>query len=371
MPEATARTTSDRAPPSSAYARGVAAGRWRDDPAQRPALTQLDRIHQVLSEPDGLFGRLRARLRPSAPVPGLYLWGGVGRGKTLLVDLLFEQLPSKSKRRSHFHRYMADVHAALKRLKGESDPLATVAAEQARRHRLLVLDEFFVSDIGDAMILGRLLRGLFERGVVLVATSNTEPAQLYRDGLQRARFLPAIALLERHCRVVHLDGDTDYRLRLLTREPVYHHPLDARAEAAMAACFARLGADGASESGPLELLGRELPVRGLTEGIAWFDFDVLCGGPRATADYIELARDFHTVLLSGVPLFDGGNDDEAKRFVHLVDEFHDRRVNLIVSAAAAPEGLYRGHRLRAEFARTASRLVEMSSRNYLAEEHRP
>lgn len=358
--------------PSEAYAAGVAEGRWQADPAQAEALAALDRIQRALTHTPagGLLAGLRARFSAPAPVQGLYLWGGVGRGKTFLTDLLFEHVALRRKRRWHFHRFMGEVHAHLAALPDRADPLAEVADRLAEETRLLVLDEFFVSDIGDAMILGRLLERLFARGTTLVTTSNTVPANLYRDGLQRARFLPAIALLERHCQVLKLDSPTDYRLRQLTQAPVYRQPLDAAAEAALAETWGRLAADAPVERGPLEILGRPLPVRALAEGLAWFDFEGLCGGPRAVADYIEIARDFHTVLISGVPAFDGGNDDPARRFVHLVDEFYDRNVNLVLSAAAPPTALYQGHRLQHEFERTASRLIEMQSAQYLAREHR-
>lgn len=370
MPEPARAASGTARLPSRVYAEGVAAGRWRDDPAQRPVLAELDRIHQALARPGGLLGRVRALFGSRDPVRGLYLWGGVGRGKTFLVDLFYEHLPRPGKRRVHFHRFMGEVHAALRQLKRQPDPLAAVADAQIRRQRLLVLDEFFVSDIGDAMILARLMEALFARGLTLVTTSNTAPDQLYRDGLQRVRFLPAIELIQRHCRVMLLLGGVDYRLRQLTRDSVYHRPLDARAEAAMAECFERLSADCPREEGPLVIDGRALAVRGLAEGIGWFGFADLCEGPRATSDYVELARDFHTVLLSGVPAFDDGNDDAARRFVHLIDALYEHRVNLVVSAADAPEHLYRGWRLKHEFERTASRLVEMQSKAYLAEPHR-
>lgn len=359
-------------PPGQAYAEGVAAGRWSDDPAQRAVLGELDRIWHALTEAPapGLLGRLLGR----APrgVTGLYLWGGVGRGKTFLTELFLEHLPATvGRRRVHFHRFMGEVHARLRALGERSDPLDVVAAELAQQLRVLVLDEFVVNDIGDAMLLARLLDGLFERGVCLVATSNTVPAELYRDGLQRARFLPAIAALERHCRVVEMVSNTDYRLRTLTRARVYHVPLDDAAEAALRDCFDALTADLPAESAALLLHGRRLQPRGRADGVVWFDFATLCEGPRAVADYIELARDFHTVLLSGVPLFDGRNDDPARRFVHLVDEFYDRNVNLVLSAAAPPLALYTGQRVAREFERTVSRLIEMQSEAYLAAPHRP
>jgi len=358
--------------PSAAYAAGVASGRWQADPAQQALLPELDRLHGALGarRRPPCWQRLRARWRVPAPVPGLYLWGGVGRGKTFLVDLLFDAVPGRRKLRVHFHRFMAQVHAQLRDLPEHSDPLAHIAAALAQRVRLLVLDEFVVTDIGDAMLLARLLEGLFGHGVTLVTTSNSAPSQLYRDGLQRARFLPVIALIGRHCHVRELASASDYRLRQLTRAPVYLHPLDAANAGMLAACFAMLSANVEAETGPLPVLDRTLPVRGLAEGVVWFDFATLCEGPRAVADYIEIARSFHTVLIAGVPQFDASRDDAARRFIHLVDEFYDRNVNLILSAAVAAPALYRGERLAAAFARTSSRLIEMQSAEYLAREHR-
>jgi len=377
-PSAPSASTAPASTPGAAYAAGVAAGRWNRDPGQVAALQQLDRIHRELlaQARQGWWQRLRARVGGPAAAPrGLYLWGEVGRGKTLLVDLFFEQLrahlPSLCSRRVHFHRFMGEVHAQLRALGERSDPLDQVAAAVAAEARVLCLDEFFVTDIGDAMLLARLLEGLFARGVVLVTTSNTEPAQLYRDGLQRARFLPAIALLQRHCVVHRLEGALDYRLRSLRQSPVYQQPLGSAADAALAAVFARLAAERAPEDGALDINGRSIATVQRSDGIAWFTFAALCEGPRAVADYIEIARDFHTVLLQDVPRFDARSDDAARRFVHLVDELYDRNVNLVLSAAAPPHALYAGERLRGAFERTASRLVEMQSEQYLARPHRP
>jgi cell division protein ZapE len=363
-------------PPTAAYAAGVAAGRWSDDPVQRAALLEFDRLHAALAmqanPPRSLFGRLQHRFggrqRPSSP-RGIYLWGGVGRGKTFLVDLFYEQLPITAKRRVHFHRFMGEVHAQLRALGERQDPLVDVAAAFAAELRVLCLDEFFVSDIGDAMILARLLDQLFARGVVLVTTSNSEPAQLYRDGLQRARFLPAIALLEKHCVLHRMDSHNDYRLRALTQAPIYHHPLGTDADAALAGIYQRLTAEAVADSEPLVINERVIPAVERAEGVAWFEFAALCEGPRSVADYIEIARDFHTVLLAGVPQFDSRSENEARRFVNLVDEFYDRNVNLILSAAVPLIALYRGERLRGEFERTQSRLIEMQSEAYLARAH--
>jgi cell division protein ZapE len=358
------------ASPTAAYAAGVASGDWRDDPAQHAALRELDRIHAALVHGPraGWLARLSGQ-RAAAP-RGLYLWGGVGRGKTFLVDLFHASLPLQDKHRTHFHRFMRSVHAQLREHAGERDPLAAIARQWRRQWRVLVLDEFFVSDIGDAMLLARLLERLFAEGVVLVATSNTAPAQLYRDGLQRARFVPAIALIEQHCNVLHLDSPHDYRLRALTRSPVYRQPLDARADAWLGDRWQALTAGCVQASGPLRIDGRAIPARALAEGMAWFDFDALCEGPRASGDYIEIALECHTVLLGGVPVLDARHDDAARRFVTLVDELYDRHVNLVCSADAPPHALYRGERLAGAFERTASRLIEMQSTSYLALEHR-
>jgi cell division protein ZapE len=359
--------------PGAIYAAGVDSGRWQRDPAQEAALVELDRIHAALvgRVDDGLFARIARQFRRDDVPRGLYLWGGVGRGKTFLVDLFYEHLPLAQKRRVHFHRFMGEVHARIRDLGERSDPLSEVAAGYAASLRVLCLDEFFVSDIGDAMILGRLLEQLFARGVVLVTTSNTEPANLYRDGLQRARFLPAIALLQRHCVVQHLQSPHDYRLRTLTQAPTYHHPLGAAAESAIEACYERLTLDTVRDGEPLLINERRIDTVDSAEGVAWFEFAALCEGPRAVADYIEIARDFHTVVLANVPRFDRGNEDAALRFVHLVDEFYDRNVNLILSAAVAPDALYAGDRHAFAFERTTSRLIEMQSEAYLAREHRP
>lgn len=357
--------------PSQAYAAGVARGDWSDDPAQHPALRELDRIHAGVLDPpsQSLFDRLRGK--PREGVRGLYLWGGVGRGKTFLIDLFYEHLPIAEKRRTHFHRFMREVHAQLRNHAGESDPLAKIVREWRDQLRVLVLDEFFVIDIGDAMLLGRLLDRMFAEGMTLVTTSNTEPANLYADGLQRDRFKPAIELLQRHCETVLLDSAQDYRLRALTRSPVYRAPLDAQSDAWLAGRWKELAAGCASASGPLRIEGRDIPVRALADGHAWFDFAALCEGPRAASDYIEIATEYHTVLLGGIPRFPGGiHDDAARRFINLIDEFYDRHVNLVCTADEAPTSLYQGHRLAAAFERTASRLIEMQSAEYLALEHR-
>lgn len=362
--------------PSARYHEGVAAHRWEADPAQLAVLPQLDRMHAALcSVPQngGLLGRLKSLFGEDerAPVQGLYLWGSVGRGKTFLMDLFAASLPHGIALRRHFHRFMGEVHARLRELGERADPLEHVADGLAARCRVLCLDEFLVNDIGDAMILANLLDALFRRGVALVTTSNTPPQGLYRDGLQRARFLPAIRLIERHCQVVEMASPRDWRLRALTQAPVYLTPPGAEAERALARIFSSQAQDHAREGGSIELNGRSLAVRRRAAGVIWFEFEALCEGPRAVADYIALARTVPTVILSNVPQFSVYSEDAAKRFVLLVDEFYDRHVKLVLSAAAPITELYDGERHRAEFSRTESRLIEMQSEHYLALAHRP
>ena len=359
--------------PSQVYSRGAAAGEWQPDAAQLAVLPALDRIHAQLtqSHPDSMLGKLAARLRPATPVSGLYLWGGVGRGKTFLADLLFEQLGDVPRRRWHFHRFMGEVHARIRALPDTADTLSVVARDLAADLRLLLLDELFVGDIGDAMILGRLFDQLFASGVTVVTTSNIPPDELYRDGLQRDSFLPCIALLKSHCQVVQLDSAQDYRLRQLTRATTYLCPLGAASEQALTEHFEHLAAHAPRSSGPLLVNDRPIASKMQADGIVWFEFSAICEGPRSAADYVEIARDFHSVFISNVPVLDGGREDATRRFVHLVDEFYDRHVNLLLSAATAPASLYTGTRLQLEFARTSSRLIEMQCTRYLALEHRP
>ncbi len=353
------------------YQRSIAELGYQADPAQQRAVVALERVRRDLAART-TAGRLRRWLageRHRAPVQGLYLWGGVGRGKTFVMDLFFESVPGDRKLRYHFHRLMYRVHRRLAALGERRDPLDTVARELAGQASLLCFDEFFVSDIADAMILGRLLERLFARGVTLVATSNIPPDELYRDGLQRQKFLPAIELIKRHTDVMEVDGGVDFRLRVLEKAEIYHWPLDAGAETSLARSFAAIAPDAGTEGQPIEILGRKIPTRRRADGIVWFDFDVLCGGPRSQDDYIELARAFQTVILSDVPVLDTMQDDAARRFIALVDEFYDRRVKLILSAAAPIEQLYAGRRLAPAFERTASRLYEMQSQDYLGARH--
>lgn len=360
---------------ASHYAAALARKGFQPDSAQLGAVAALDRVARELAARhagNGIVPRLRRRLRgPAPPVTGAYLWGGVGRGKTFVMDLFFESLPFTHRLRYHFHRLMYRVHGRLATLRDEADPLEIVAAEFAAQARVICFDELFVNDIADAMILGNLLDALFKRGVTLVATSNLPPEDLYRGGLQRARFLPAIDLLRAHTEIVRVDGGTDYRLRVLERAEIYHAPLDALADAGLARWFDELAPDAGNAGQPLEVNGRDIPTRRRADGVAWFEFAALCDGPRSQDDYIEIARAFQAVILSSVPVFDETLENQARRFIALVDEFYDRRVKLIVSAAAPIAGLYRGVRLAREFERTRSRLLEMQSKDYLAAAHVP
>jgi cell division protein ZapE len=305
-----------------------------------------------------------------APVRGLYLWGGVGRGKTWLMDLFHDSLPAGRKQRLHFHRFMQRVHRELRSLGHVQDPLPRIAADWAARCRVLCLDEFFVADIADAMLLAGLLENLFANGVTLVTTSNLRPDGLYRDGLQRARFLPAIELIQRHTRVLELPGTLDFRLRILEQSEIFHHPLDACADQVMTWAFERFAADCELDH-DLDINGRNFHARRRGDGVIWFDFAELCEKPRGSIDYIEIARAFNTVVVSGVPQLAEQDANAARRFITLVDEFYDRNVKLLMSAAVPPAGLYTGQALAFEFRRTASRLTEMQSHEYLARPHLP
>ena len=346
----------------------IASGQLTEDPFQRQAVELLDDLHQRLGRQQRRPLIKRWLARPKAET-GLYLWGGVGRGKTLLMDLFHDTLPPGDKLRMHFHRFMQRVHNELNRRAGSANPLQGFADDFAKHTRILCFDEFFVTDIGDAMILGELMQALFQRGLTLVATSNVAPDQLYENGLQRRRFLPAIEALKRHTLIHHLDGPTDYRLRVLERAEIYHAPLDDAAEASLTASFADLTKEPVETDAPLEVENRVIRARQLAADVAWFEFSELCEGPRSQNDYIELARCFHTVLVSNVRQFTTANEDAARRFISLVDEFYDRKVKLILSAEVPIADLYAGERHSFEFERTRSRLLEMQSHDYLACSH--
>ncbi|TXH05338.1 MAG: cell division protein ZapE [Nevskiaceae bacterium] len=357
-------------PPRARYERDLQRPGFQSDAAQAHAVDALQRIHdELIASPP------KKRLLSKHPrwprVPGLYMWGGVGRGKTYLMDLFYESLPFRGKMRTHFHRFMLEVHERRKHHLNETDPIGRVAAEFADQVRVLCFDEFFVSDIADAMILGRLMEVLFQRGVTLVATSNIAPDGLYKDGLQRQNFLPAIDTLKRNVSVLNVDGGTDYRLRALTLAEIYHHPCDAAAEADLARWFDALAPEEGARDTEMTVHGRVISARRLADGVVWFDFAAICEGPRSAADYIEIGRTHHTVLLSRVPQLTLEMEDAARRFINLVDEFYDRGVKLIIAAAVPQAQLYAGQKLRFEFQRTLSRLQEMQSHEYLAKPHLP
>jgi cell division protein ZapE len=358
------------------YAAALKLRGYDGDPAQLAALNLLERVSAELArERDhrSIMARAARRVLRTPPplVRGAYLWGGVGRGKTFVMDLFFESLPFQDRLRYHFHRLMYRVHGRLKSLRHRADPLEIVAAEFANQARVICFDEFYVTDIADAMILGNLLDALFRRGVTLVTTSNIPPERLYEGGLQRQRFLPAIELIRAKTEVLELDNGTDYRLRVLEQAEIYHSPLDADADTNLARWFDAIAPDSGTRDQPLEINDRDIPTRRRADGIAWFDFAALCAGPRSQDDYIEIARAFQAVVVSAVPVMEETTENEARRFIALVDELYDRRVKLIISAAAPIDGLYRGQRLRREFERTRSRLLEMQSHDYLAAPHVP
>jgi cell division protein ZapE len=360
----------------------VAAHGLQFDGAQSEAALRLDALSEDLrAQTPTVFQRLHSVVpwlpgnSTRTPARGLYLWGGVGRGKTLLMNLFYAS--TKGAERSHFYHFMRDVHAELASIRQSAQPLEIVAQRVAARTRVLCLDEFFVADIADAMILAGLFDGLFRRGVTLVATSNLPPQDLYKDGLQRQRFLPAIALIQTHVSVIHLDGGIDYRLRQLEQAPTY---LDSNLPGTPAALRERFAAliggpadTGSTGAGPttLTIEGRALRAVNLGPGTVWFQFSELCEGPRSQNDYIELARLYHTIFIENIPTFQRADENAARRFIMLIDELYDRGVKIVVSAAAAPAALYHGELLHFEFERAASRLIEMQTHAYLAGEHRP
>ncbi len=363
--------------PIDYYQVRIASGVAQPDKCQANVVNALQNLYERLlssetQQASGLFRKLlKKKNNYIAPETGLYIWGGVGSGKTWLVDIFYNQLPINAKMRSHFHHFMRETHEALDRLKGQRDPLEVYAEQLARKIRVLCLDEFIVIDITDAMILAQLLKALFARGVTLVTTSNTMPDNLYENGLQRANFLPAIEMLKQHTQVIKLDSAIDYRLRYLEQAKVYHTPLGTDVEKHLAEEFDRLAPEDGCEGGSVHVFGRDIPIRRVADDLIWFDFMALCGPPRSQADYLEIARCYHTVIISDVPILDSSLDDATRRFIYLIDEFYDRGVKLILSAAVPPESLYQGKRLAFDFKRVKSRLLEMQSEAYLALEHRP
>ncbi|QKJ85446.1 cell division protein ZapE [Paramixta manurensis] len=357
---------------------------FQADDIQQQAITRLDGIQQALigatsatgTPKKGWFGRLnklmgKAENPAHEPVRGLYMWGGVGRGKTWLMDLFFQSIPGERKLRLHFHRFMLRVHQELTELQGQTDPLEAIADGFKAQTDILCFDEFFVSDITDAMLLGTLMEALFARGITLVATSNIPPDQLYRNGLQRARFLPAIEQIKRYCEVMNVDAGIDYRLRTLTSAHLWMHPLNDQTTQEMDRMFMALAGSRRKDAPVLEINHRSLPTLGTAEGVLAMDFTALCGEGRSQHDYIELSRRFHSVLLFNVPVMSPRMEDQARRFLALVDEFYERHVKLVAAAEAPLLEIYHGERLKFEYQRCFSRLQEMQSEEYLRLPHLP
>ena len=365
--------------PGDAYSASLAEGAMLEDEAQAQVMALLDqRFTQLVARSAnkaGWFESLANKFllsksgRADTPIKGLYLWGGVGRGKTMMMDMFCHALPPERRQRMHFHRFMRRVHDGLGRFSGQANPLLKVADEIASQGDVLCFDEFFVSDIGDAMILGEVMTALFARGVVLVATSNVEPANLYKNGLQRSRFLPAIDQIYAHCDVHEIDQGQDFRLRTLQQARLYHWPLSESTDQSMRESFSALATDREKSNVRLRVENRMIEALKVAGDVAWFRFSSLCEGPRSQNDYIELATLFTTVLISEVPVLDVNREDAARRFISLVDEFYDRRVKLVISAGQPITDLYQGQRLSFEFERTQSRLLEMQSEEYLSQPH--
>ena len=357
-------------PVRAAYDAELAARGFQSDPAQLRAVDALERCAAEWAEYKGKRSNALKKLINRSPIPkGVYMYGGVGRGKSFLMDCFFNAVPIRRKTRLHFHEFMREVHRELVDLQGTVNPLDELGRRMSKRYKLICFDEFHVADITDAMILHRLLQSLFDNDVGFVTTSNFEPDGLYPGGLHRDRILPAIALLNARMEVVNVDNGTDYRRRTMEQVKLYHTPLGPEADALMTEAFERL-ADHSDEDPVLHIEAREIRARRRAGGVVWFDFRTLCGGPRSQNDYLELASQFHTVLLSDVPAMPVRMASEARRFTWLVDVLYDRRVKLILSAATAPELLYTEGPLAHEFPRTVSRLMEMQSAEFLALERR-
>lgn len=367
--------------PTSRYQQALDAGTHQPDEVQRAAVNRLDAIWQQLTQthttpaPRGglmaAFGKLLGKKEESTtpPVRGLYMWGGVGRGKTWLMDLFFQTLPGTRKQRLHFHRFMLRVHEELTALQGESDPLEIIADRFKAETDVLCFDEFFVSDITDAMLLGGLMKALFSRGITLVATSNIPPDELYRNGLQRARFLPAIESIKANCDVMNVDAGVDYRLRTLTQAHLWLSPLNDETAQQMETLWLALAGAPREQRPALEINHRPLQTLGAENQTLAVSFTTLCVEARSQHDYIALSRLYHTVMLYDVPVMTPLMENEARRFIALVDEFYERHVKLVVSAQAPLHEIYQGERVKFEFQRCLSRLQEMQSEEYLKREH--
>jgi len=361
--------------PTEKYHQALAQQGYSPDTAQVRALALFDGLYRRIEGPRPGVGHSRwIRLIPGRSkqhsIRGIYLWGGVGRGKTFIMDIFYRCLPPGTAKRIHFHDFMNQIHRELKQHAGLEDPLRKIARGIAGKMKLLCLDEFIITDIGDAMIMAGLLESLFDCGVVLVTTSNTVPQNLYRDGLQRARFLPAIELIERHCEVVLLDSEEDYRLQKLQQTDLYTVPHSSAAEQKIRRYLGDHEIESRDSRDTLTINGRELLYEACSEDMVWFSFDALCKTNRSQTDYLEIARLFNTLILTEVESMDALQDDIARRFVLLIDILYDHRVKLICTAEVRPDRLYDGVRLAFEFERTSSRLIEMQSSQYLAQAHR-
>ena len=340
------------------------------DQAQMISAQALQQLYgNLLSFKVHRSSTLKRLLAPPKPPRGIYFWGGVGRGKSFLMDCFYESVPYRRKKRLHFHAFMQQIHRDLDKYKGEADPILRVAEQIAKETRLLCFDEFHVSDIADAMILGRLMNSLFAKGVILVMTSNYPPSMLYPDGLHRESFLPTIALLQENLDVFEVEAGVDYRLRALEQVEIYHYPADAAAEAKMLDYFRMVAGEEGKKGGSIDVLGRQINTIRRGNGVIWFDFKTLCGGPRSQNDYLEIARAYHTVLLSHIPKMSTHQASEARRFTWLIDVLYDHKVKLISTADCPPEALYTEGTQASEFARPVSRLTEMHSKEYLSLPH--
>jgi cell division protein ZapE len=343
---------------------------FQSDPAQLKAVARLQQSYDEWVAYKGQRSNRFKKLISSPEIPrGVYMWGGVGRGKSFLMDSFYSVVPVVRKTRLHFHEFMRSVHRQLDELKGIADPLNEVARRIAKKYRLICFDEFHVSDIADAMILYNLLKALFDNGVSFVMTSNYMPDTLYPDGLHRDRMLPTIALLKAKLDIINVDAGTDYRKRALEQMTVYHCPLGAKADEELRNAFAAI-AEVSDEDPVISIEGRDIRSLRRAGGVVWFDFATLCGGPRSQLDYLEISSRFHTVILSDIPRMSAAMSSEARRFTWLIDVFYDHKVKLLMSAEVEPEALYPDGVLSNEFHRTVSRIIEMQSREYMESERR-
>ena len=360
--------------PSKRYLNAIKEERIILDPSQEAIILKLDELYLELIKQTAFLPRIMriCALKLGVaynPIKGIYLWGGVGGGKTFLIDLFYHSLSFKSKKRIHFHQFMQYVHGELTRLKGTPNPLKLIAKRLALHYNLICFDELFVKDIGDAMMLGPLFNELFKMGVTLVITSNLKPESLYHNGLQREQFLPTIHAINCHCNIIQLNNGVDYRMRYLEKNHFYHYPLNELTNEKMMDCFKELALGEIQSHALLTINSRHIQTMRLANNCVWFDFSELCKSYRSTLDYIEIAESFQIVLISNLNSMDSNSDDVARRFINLVDELYEKKVSLIISANVTLDTLYQGVQLKFEFNRTISRLTEMQSARYNAQPH--